>query len=233
VREAMAKAPRKSASRDREIPAGKRTPLRAEPLKFGRREQNKKDKLERIIAAARQSFVDNGFDATRIRDIARQAGVATGTIFKYAEDKRDLVFLAANDEFEALTARAFAALPVDARFLDQLEDLFRNYYLFYCRNKRLARILLREIFFFNVGRQAPRTIQNVQSTIDRLAAVVRAAQRRGEVRSSEDPNQIARLLYSIYQIEVRRWVDHEPLSVEKGIATLRQILALALRGSEA
>lgn len=232
MREAMAKASKRSVNRDRGKRAGKRAPLRAGSLKLGRREQNKKDKLERIIAAARQLFVQNGFDAAKIRDIAHQACVATGTIFKYAEDKRDLVFLAANDEFEALTARAFAAVPVEGRLLDQLADLFRNYYLFYYRNKRLARILLREIFFFNVGRQAHRTIQNVQSTIDRLAGVVQAAQKRGEVRSSEDPNQIARLLYSIYQIEVRRWVDHEPLNVEKGIATLRRMLALALRGSE-
>lgn len=228
----MAKAQRRSANGDRGKRGAKRAPLRAGPLKPGRREQNKKDKLERIIAAARQSFVDHGFDETKIRDIARQAGVATGTIFKYAEDKRDLVFLAANDEFEALTDRSFVGVPVDANFLAQLESLFRNYYSFYRKNKRLARILLREIFFFNVGRQAPRTIQNVQSTIDRLAAVVQAAQMRGEVRSSEDPSQIARLLYSIYQIEVRRWVDHEPLSVGKGIATLCKLLALALRGSE-
>jgi len=228
----MAKAQRRSADGKRGKHAAMTAPLRAAPLKFGRREQNKKDKLDRIIVAARQSFVECGFDAARIRDIASQAGVATGTIFKYAEDKRDLVFLVANDEFEALTARAFAMVPADARLLDQFENLFRNYYRFYYQNKRLARILLREIFFFNVGRQARRTMQNVQSTIVRLAGVIQAAQQRGEVRRSEDPEQIARLLYSIYQIEVRRWVDHEPLSVKQGIATLRRMLALALRGSK-
>ena len=226
----MAKTPARPAKKGRGTRSHKppREPVSPEP---GRREQNKRNKLERIIAAARYLFVQKGFDATGIRDIARHAGVATGTIFKYAENKRDLVFLAANDEFEALTARAFATVPPDARLLHQLVELFRNYYGFYYRNKCMAQILLREIFFFTVGRQARRTLQNVESTVARLAALIAAAQKRGELRPSEDPAQIARLLYSIYQIEVRRWVDNEPLDVEKGVANLRRMLALALRGA--
>jgi AcrR family transcriptional regulator len=214
----------RQAKRGRQGSHGTQRPL-------GRREQNKRDKLARIIVAARQLFTKKGFDATRISDIARRAKVAEGTVFIYAQDKRDLIFLAVNDEFEAVTNYAFVSVPLRAPLLDQLTELFRHYYIFYNRNQGLAHILLREIFFFGIGRQAARTKDAVSSTLVRLTAVIGAAQKTGEIRTTEDASQIARLLYSIYQIEVRRWVDNEPLDVDEGVATLRKMLALALRGS--
>ena len=57
------------------------------------RERNRRDKLQRITAAARALFVEKGFDETTTREIARRADVALGTLFLYATDKRDLLFL--------------------------------------------------------------------------------------------------------------------------------------------
>ncbi|MCZ6852467.1 MAG: TetR/AcrR family transcriptional regulator [Gammaproteobacteria bacterium] len=53
-----------------------------------RKESNKK-----LLEAARQLFVDNGYDATRPQDIARAAGVANGTFYLHFQDK-EAVFLA-------------------------------------------------------------------------------------------------------------------------------------------
>ena len=65
------------------------------------RERNRRDKLQRITAAARALFVEKGFDETTTREIARRADVALGTLFLYATDKRDLLFLICTDELEA------------------------------------------------------------------------------------------------------------------------------------
>jgi len=47
-----------------------------------------------IIRAALEVFAQKGFSATRMEDIARQAGVSGGTIYRYFENKED-VFKAA------------------------------------------------------------------------------------------------------------------------------------------
>ncbi len=73
---------------------------------FGQRERNKLEKLQQIKQAARKLFIDKGFDETTTREIALQAGVGVGTVFPYAENKRDLLFLVANDELEEITDKA-------------------------------------------------------------------------------------------------------------------------------
>ena len=73
------------------------------------RERNRREKLQRITEAARALFVEKGFDETTTREIARHADVALGTLFLYATDKRDLLFLICTSELEALTDKAFGA----------------------------------------------------------------------------------------------------------------------------
>lgn len=45
---------------------------------------------ERIIAAARRLFGENGFRGTTTAEIARSAGVAEGSIYRYFKDKKEL-----------------------------------------------------------------------------------------------------------------------------------------------
>jgi len=49
------------------------------------------DAERRIAAAALEAFAERGFNATTTSEIARQAGVAEGTIFRYYPTKKDLL----------------------------------------------------------------------------------------------------------------------------------------------
>ncbi len=46
---------------------------------------------QRILAAARQKFAANGFDASTTRDIADAAGIAAGTVFNYFPTKEAIL----------------------------------------------------------------------------------------------------------------------------------------------
>ncbi len=48
------------------------------------------EKQERVIRSAIGEFNKNGFERTRIEDIAAGAGVAKGSIYQYFEDKKEL-----------------------------------------------------------------------------------------------------------------------------------------------
>lgn len=48
-------------------------------------------RVEDIESAARAAFSENGYAATSIADIAARAGVVEGTIYKYFDNKRDLL----------------------------------------------------------------------------------------------------------------------------------------------
>ena len=48
------------------------------------------EKQESILRAAIHEFVEHGFDHSKVETIAKNAGVATGSIYQYFEDKREL-----------------------------------------------------------------------------------------------------------------------------------------------
>lgn len=65
----------------------------------GRRALNKADKERRIRAAARELFFSRGFSAVTTQEVADRAGVGTGTLFRYAHSKGEMLCMAVNEEF--------------------------------------------------------------------------------------------------------------------------------------
>lgn len=54
-------------------------------------QQRSRDTLIRIVASAVGLFSPNGFDATRVSDVAREASVPVGTVYKHFADKEALL----------------------------------------------------------------------------------------------------------------------------------------------
>ncbi|MDX2355322.1 TetR/AcrR family transcriptional regulator [Dietzia sp. PP-33] len=68
----------------------------------GRRELNKADKQRRILAAARDLFSREGYSSVTTQEVADLAEVGTGTLFRYARSKGELLCMVANEEFRAM-----------------------------------------------------------------------------------------------------------------------------------
>ena len=61
-----------------------------ESVKEPRWERRKQDRPQELLAAALQLFVERGYAATRLEDVAAQAGVSKGTLYLYFENKEAL-----------------------------------------------------------------------------------------------------------------------------------------------
>lgn len=55
-----------------------------------RRERRKESRPAELLAAALELFVERGFAATRLEDVATRAGVSKGTLYLYYSGKEDL-----------------------------------------------------------------------------------------------------------------------------------------------
>ena len=74
--------------------------------------------LELILAAAEEEFLQKGYTAASLRDIARRAGVTTGALYGYFKNKQELFGALVGTEYrhtldlyDAILAR-FHALPL-------------------------------------------------------------------------------------------------------------------------
>jgi len=203
---------------------------RAAAPRIGLRERNKLDKLRRIRAAARDLFRRHGYSAATMRQIAHRAHVGLGTLFSYADDKRDLVFLIFNEELDALTDRALAAPRPGKPLADQLMAVFKCHYEQFAQHPALSRLALQELTFYSAGKQA-KAFQAIRARlIAGIERLVGEAQRAGQIRRAPNAKLVARQIFFLYSAAVRWWIGAPAPRVANGVADLRRVLELQMEG---
>lgn len=196
----------------------------------GLREMKKLDKRQRIRTAARELFAKHGYESATLRQIARRAHVGLGTLFNYADDKRDLVFLIFNEELDALAAQASEAARTADAIVDQLAAFFRVYYRELSRELNLSRILLQELTFYSHGKQAGEFQNHRRRLVGRIEDLIRAAQSRGEIRADHASAHVALYIFFVYSSAIRWWIGGDRPDPDEGIAELRALLVLQMQG---
>src|SRR6476659_1924622 len=84
------------------------------------------DKRERILAAAERIFARHGFFAAKVSDVAKEAGVADGTIYLYFKSKDDLLISLFERRMLQLNHTLRAAIA-DKTPREQLHAFIRTY----------------------------------------------------------------------------------------------------------
>ena len=194
------------------------------------REKKKLATRERIRAAAADLFTRHGYGAATMRQIAQRAHVGLGTLFNYAEDKRDLVFLIFNEELNAVTDTALAAVRPAAPLVGQLTAVFRVHYRWLATQPVLARILLQELTFYSSGKQAATFHGIRRRLIDGIEQMVRASQEKKQITARESPAVIARYIFFVYSASLRWWIAAQHPDPARGVAELRRLLKLQIAG---
>lgn len=205
--------------------------LNVEPARGTRRSRNKLDKLARIEKAGRALFARRGFDATTTRALAARADIGIGTLFLYFPKKEDLLVHLFHRDIGAVEAAMFARLP--ARPLRaQLLHVFDALYDYYARDPALSRVFIKELLFL----EAPRRDRVTAFTLDfleRLVALIAAAQTRGEIAGALAPRQPAYAVFGLYCFTLINWLGGVLDGPEVARAQLRASLDLLLAGLSA
>jgi AcrR family transcriptional regulator len=195
----------------------------------GRREFNKRDKLTRIRNAARALFLEKGFEQTTTREIALRAGVAIGTLFLYATDKRDLLLLLFDDELNRLSDRAVRKAKRGTPFVDQLLAVFRVFLEYFSETPPLSRYMMQQVTFMGAG-VGNRIQAGLERTHQLLAKVVAQAQADDLVSQDVSPLAAAELIFLIYRAEIRRCLAGDPPVIADGLAALRRDFTILFEG---
>jgi AcrR family transcriptional regulator len=197
---------------------------------LGQRERNKLDKVRRIKDAARELFLAKGYDEATTREIAVRAGVGIGTIFVYAENKRDLLFLIFNDELDKVEKAAEAAVDESASLLDNLLRVSRVHYKFFAQQPALSRLVLREMVFYETGTQAAHFQLTRERLIDLFERAVTIAIKQKAIEPAEAPRLAGWTVFAVFQVEMRRWLSDDNPNLQQGLRNLERALRLVMLG---
>jgi AcrR family transcriptional regulator len=201
-------------------------------LTYSVRERQKLARRSRIKAAAWKVFRSKGWEAATTREIAKQAGIASGTLFLYAHDKRELLLMIINDELEGITERTLAGLKPRSPLLDQIIAVFGARFTYWAESG-LSRAALGEIFSVT----APSTSIERQrfdlrraALVARIAEIVTREQSAGRIRKGSAPADVAALFMALYRGQLLDWIATEPLDPDVATARLRTFFQAVIEG---
>ncbi|HKN02081.1 MAG TPA: helix-turn-helix domain-containing protein [Candidatus Binataceae bacterium] len=196
-------------------------------VEIGRAERNKRDKHERIIAAARELFRTRGFDQTTTSEIAELADVGKGTLFFHAGSKDELLVMVFQEDMGRTIERAFATVP-NAPFLDQAMHVFNVMLKQDRRDLELTRIFVKELAFVKGDHHGIDAV--TEMFFGRMSVLIEQAQRRGEIKPSVDPALLAYNLFALHFSFLVVWVGSGLREPDPAKPSLRQMLELQLAG---
>lgn len=199
---------------------------------MGFRERQKLEKLKGIKAAARQLFLEKGFDKATTRKVAEIAGVSHGTVFLYAKEKHDLLFLVLNDDLDCAVEEARLAVDRSSSFIDQLMQFFEPFYRYFSQDSQVALLGIHEYRAAVVGDspQMRRVSERSKGTLEVICSVIDSCKASGSVDKSVDSQMASSVIRSIYMAKMDSWLRTSELDVEVGMNSLRESLNLLFMG---
>ena len=172
---------------DRKAPRRRRGATHRPGPRSAARKERSAARREAILAAALDEFSSRGFEAARLDDVAKRAGVAKGTIYLYFRDKeslfQELIRAMLTPLVGTIEALGAADVPINV-LAERLVDVFVRE-VYETRRKDVIRLMISE------GRRFPKLAEfYYREVLSRVIAAMRAILRRAAARG-EVPQGLA------------------------------------------
>ena len=160
------------------------------------------ERRRQILQAAVRTFADKGYHATRVSDIAKEAGVAYGLVYHYYESKETLL--------EAIFRETWGAMLETVRSVEQLDEPARErvrkvseiVLRTWKRDPDLVRVLVREV---TRSAQVQDETEEIELAHQALQRIVENGQESGEFRADLDARLTATIWYGALEEILTGW----------------------------
>jgi TetR/AcrR family fatty acid metabolism transcriptional regulator len=163
------------------------------------------DKRERILSAAERIFARHGFFAAKVSDVAKEAGVADGTIYLYFKSKDDLLISLFERRMQQVNDTLRAAVANVKSPREQLRAFIKAYLQLVHDEPSAAEVLTIEL------RQSSKFMKEYENPqfadfLRMLGGIIGAAQDTGELDSGIPPHVAARMIFGMLDELALAWV---------------------------
>lgn len=165
----------------------------------GALERNQAARRRRVLDAALTLAARGGFDAVQMRDVATEADVALGTVYRYFSSKERLLLEANVEQVEALDARLRERPPRGDTPADRVVEVLRRATRNFQRNPELSAAMVRAL-----GTARPEEADAVERVKSAMTAIITGAMHEGE--PDDRDVAVARVLQQVWFSALIGWV---------------------------
>src|SRR6218665_1242080 len=122
-----------------------------------------------ILETAAQCFMEQGFSATSIDDVARRLGATKGRIYHYYSSKTDLFFDVHREGMERLFVAVEGAMQAPASAADRLAAMIKAHALAMMQNAAFEAVVVQGVHMHRLAATTP----DQRRTLDELIAIRR------------------------------------------------------------
>ncbi|HIC91541.1 MAG TPA: TetR/AcrR family transcriptional regulator [Syntrophaceae bacterium] len=163
------------------------------------------DKKEKIIRAATKVFAQKGFYNSKVSEIAKEAGVADGTIYLYFRNKDDILISLFEDQMKGIITNMRHELESEADPLKRLERFALTHLNIIDQQKELAEVLQVEI------RQSSKFMKEYSNRrfaqyVNLISSIIKEGQTKGCIRKDVMPGILKRAFFGALDEMSRYWV---------------------------
>lgn len=153
------------------------------------------DRRSRILDAAERCFVRAGFHRTTMQDVAAEAGMSPGNLYRYFPSK-DAIVVGLTERDRSNVAKDFTAFDNGDDFMTAFMKLGRKHFE---EEPRAKAIMCLEIWAESARNPSFATVcaEFEQFVIARLTEVLGQARERGEIGPEVDPEAVARIISTL------------------------------------
>ena len=173
------------------------------------------DKRERILAAAERVFARRGFFASRVSEIAKDAGVADGTIYLYFKSKDDLLISLFENRMKQVNETLRTAVASAQSTLDQLSAFIKAYLQLVHDEPAATEVLTIEL------RQSNKFMKEYENAefadfLRMLGGLIAKGQDAGELDDAVPAHVAARMIFGMLDELALAWVlAKQPINATK------------------
>ena len=155
---------------------------------------------ERIFQAAIAHSEKQGLDRTSMAQIARQAGVASGTLYHHFPDKRALLIALSEEQADRIALGEPSDLRIANLTADPRTFLLGLLQRVYARLRDRNRIDIELLVAAQRDEELRRSVHELRNAgIERLALIIEFGQQQGLLRAQPDPAKAALLLSNAFE----------------------------------
>ena len=189
-------------------------------------------RVQSIQEAAMRVISRKGMNDATMADIAKEAGIAKGTIYLYFRDRDELVEKTFETAIAQLHARVEQAMAAGSSFEEKLRGYITAKLTFFQDHRDFFRLFLsRRMPEGNPQQQRrqKRNCQTYRTRIEWMAEELRTAIDRGEIRRA-DPFRLALLLVEgSTAIVMERLTEDAPPAQEEDVKLIVDVLLNGIR----
>ena len=190
------------------------------------------DKRQQLLGAAVRVFARKGFYASRVGDIAEEAGVAHGLLYHYFKSKDQVLEAVFHDNWSILVTRIELVEETDEPAAEQIRHIAAIVLRTWLHFPDVVRVVIQE---FGRSPELGERIGELTLPIDALQRVIARGIERGEFRKDIDPAFAATVVYGSIDELLTAWVLGRLPSDEEAVAraeqTLVELILLGLKDS--